>query len=221
MTAAKITAVIGVLIFVLSASLPGDSIFLKDGRVITGTVVQQDDAKVVVEVEAGQGGLKVRLTLRRDDIQKIVKQALPRKSKTHEPQKEPKAVGRPKQPKPKYYVVRLHGEVGRYITASIIGKILVDAAKRKPDIVVLEIDSPGGHIQEAKGIIKLLADSQHLHIVAYVKDAISAATPIALACKEIYVAPSAKIGGALSFRIGPSGTPTVIEAKYQSIWRAS
>jgi hypothetical protein len=111
--------------------------------------------------------------------------------------------------------------VGRYVTAEILGRILDDAKRKKVDVVILEIDSPGGDVLEAESIIKLLGERREIRLVACVRRAISAAAPIAMTCKEIYFFPPGTIGGAVPFQLGPDNTPRAVEEKFQSVWRAA
>ena len=55
-----------------------------------------------------------------------------------------------------YYVIPLRGEVGETVLASVLEKSLADAVLRKPTVVVLEINSPGGLVAEAESILKVL-----------------------------------------------------------------
>ncbi len=61
--------------------------------------------------------------------------------------------------KPTYYVIPLKGDVGSTVAADVLTKSLADAAKRKPTVVILHVDSPGGRIDE----VALLADGLREH----------------------------------------------------------
>jgi len=66
-----------------------------------------------------------------------------------------------------YYVIPLSGEIGRAVTRDVVEKALREARLRKPDVVVLEINSPGGHVLELEAILWLLAENRDLRLVAY------------------------------------------------------
>ena len=131
----------------------------------------------------------------------------------------PDPAGKP--PVATYYIVPLHGAVGRQITAPILQDMLQGARKANPDLVVLEIESPGGHVAELEGLLKLIADAKDLKLVAFVKTAPSVATPLALACRDVYVVPSATLGGPFSFAGGPAPPGGKFDEKFLSMWRAS
>ena len=58
---------------------------------------------------------------------------------------------------PSYCLVPLHGVVGSTVLADALEKSLEDAVRREPDVsVVLDVDSPGGSVEEAKKIISVL-----------------------------------------------------------------
>ena len=65
------------------------------------------------------------------------------------------------------------------------------------DLIILEIDSPGGTLAETLDIAERLRDLDSAHTVAYVpKMALSGAAIVALGCDDIIMAPKALIGDA-------------------------
>jgi ATP-dependent protease ClpP protease subunit len=123
--------------------------------------------------------------------------------------------------KPTYYLIPLHGEVGRTVLAGALEKSLADAVARKPSVIVLDVDSPGGLVEEARRIIKVLHKyNRKARIVALADKDLSAAAILTLAVKEIYVKSSGTIGAATSFVPGVQLSAKV-EEKMQSAWRAS
>jgi len=72
----------------------------------------------------------------------------------------------------------------------------LDVAKSAgADLVIIEIESPGGLVEESIRIAERLRDLQWAHTVAFVpREAISGAAMTALACDEIIMAPMAKLG---------------------------
>ncbi|HUO08045.1 MAG TPA: hypothetical protein VM008_07085 [Phycisphaerae bacterium] len=125
---------------------------------------------------------------------------------------------------PTYYLIPLHGEVGATILASALDKSLADAALRNrggATVVVLDINSPGGLVEEAEKILKVLHHyNAKLRIVALTDQDLSAAAIITLSVKEIYVKPSSTIGAAVSFIPNKLFLPPKLEEKFQSAWRA-
>ncbi|MAT14296.1 MAG: hypothetical protein CMJ46_03405, partial [Planctomyces sp.] len=73
------------------------------------------------------------------------------------------------------------------------------SVKGGANIIILEIDSPGGYLNTSIELADKLAnlDSNKVLTVAYVpQEAISGAAIVALACDQIYMEPSAQIGDA-------------------------
>lgn len=69
------------------------------------------------------------------------------------------------------------------------------ALKDGADMIVLEIDSPGGLLQESSAIAHRLNDLPGIHTVAYIpREALSGAALVSLGCDEIVLRPSARIG---------------------------
>ena len=121
-----------------------------------------------------------------------------------------------------YYVIPLHGEVGATVLASALEKSLADALARKSTVVVLDIDSPGGLVEEAQQIIKVLHRyNKQMRIVALTDKDLSAAAIFSLAVKEIWVKSYSTIGAATAFQPSNLTLPPKIEEKMQSAWRAA
>jgi len=93
-------------------------------------------------------------------------------------------------------IIRFEGTILPGLQRYLYRKL--DAAKEEgADLVILEIDSPGGRLDESLAIAKHLQELDWAHTVAYVPDkAISGAAIVALGCDEIILAPTAKIGDA-------------------------
>jgi membrane-bound serine protease (ClpP class) len=63
------------------------------------------------------------------------------------------------------------------------------------DLIVLDIDSPGGHLQESLNIANKLNDLSGIHTVAYIpREALSGAALVSLGADEIVMRPNARIG---------------------------
>ncbi|MGM0491270.1 MAG: NfeD family protein [Planctomycetota bacterium] len=72
------------------------------------------------------------------------------------------------------------------------------------DLVILEIDSPGGVIETTFNIVQKLRDLSWAHTVAFIpEEALSGAAIVALACDEIFMAPTARLGDAGPIFAGP------------------
>jgi len=74
----------------------------------------------------------------------------------------------------------------------------LSAAKQKgADLVIIEIDSPGGLVEQSLRIATRLRDLDWAHTVAYVPEqALSGAAFVALGCDEIIMGPHANLGDA-------------------------
>ena len=103
--------------------------------------------------------------------------------------KEPTAYGRG-------VLIRFEGEIGPGLQAYLYRKL--DVAKEQgADLVIVEIDSPGGLLKESLEIARHLQALDWAHTVAYVPQrAVSGAAIVSLGCDEILMARSAEIGDA-------------------------
>ena len=136
------------------------------------------------------------------------------------------------------YVIALHGNVGKIpgdndpaFTADYLQSALNAAAKAKATVVVLDIEGPGGLVTEMQAMVKVLLDAQvsGTRIVALPRDAFSAWSIVSLACKEIVVTPTTRMGAAVSikrqgngFVEAPDGKDAVSQkfaAPFNALWR--
>ncbi len=114
---------------------------------------------------------------------------------------------------PNVAYIELKGEIGP-VQVEFIGRQIDRAVAGGANLVILEIDSPGGLLFGAFDLIDKLTEleSQEVKTVAYIpKAAISAAALIALGCDEIYLHPEALIGDAGAIIEGPDG-------KFERAW---
>jgi len=129
----------------------------------------------------------------------------------------------PNQPQT-YCVIPIKGVIGSDFTTGQLRACLKEAERLKPAVVVLELDTGGGDINDAEGIVDLIIEHKDLEFVALVRKALSAGAAITLACKDIYVTEKATIGGAVSYSVAEDGHivdfPKDVAEKFQSIWRA-
>ncbi|MEM7310150.1 MAG: NfeD family protein [Planctomycetota bacterium] len=103
------------------------------------------------------------------------------------------------------------------------------AARDSGDRLVVELDTPGGEVQLAWRIARLLdeASSDGVRTVAWINDkALSAGALLALACDDIYLRATASFGSAQAIAVGPGGVvgvpaDEVVEEKTGSSWRSS
>ena len=83
--------------------------------------------------------------------------------------------------------------------AERIAESIVEASNSGPQFIVVEIDSPGGRGEYMKLVAAAIEQTTNCPVVAFISGgdfagAYSAAAVAALACNEIYIAPSAAIG---------------------------
>ncbi len=104
------------------------------------------------------------------------------------------------QPHPKQakqgVLIRFEGAITPLLEQFIYRKLEV-AEELGADLIVLEIDSPGGMLQPSENLAKRMLDIQWAHTVAYVpREALSGAAIAALGCDEILMGKHARMGDA-------------------------
>ncbi|MBT2616850.1 MULTISPECIES: nodulation protein NfeD [unclassified Bacillus (in: firmicutes)] len=101
--------------------------------------------------------------------------------------------------------------------SAFLERALTTAEAADADLVVFEVNTPGGAVDAAGEIAKLLADSP-IKTVAYVNNrALSAGAYISLSADEIYMVPSATMGSAAVI----DSTGNAASKKAQSYWLAA
>lgn len=113
------------------------------------------------------------------------------------------------------YVIPLEGAVERGLV-SFLTRSFREAQRADADVVILEINSPGGFVDAAFEISELIRE-QTFPVYAYVRNqAYSAGAYLALSCDRIYMAPGSAIGAAevRSF----VGGEEVVDEKALSAW---
>jgi len=119
--------------------------------------------------------------------------------------------------------IPIRGEIGRDFTVDDMRGGIQRAKSAHADVIVLELDTPGGGIDTAEKIIDMIIRAGDIRFVAVVHRALSAGAAITLACPEIFTTETATIGAATSFMADARGIVTLpkdVAEKFQSAWRA-
>ena len=104
------------------------------------------------------------------------------------------------EPAPKKHsrgvLIRFEGVIEPMLEQYLYRKLEV-AKQENADLVIVEIESPGGMVDPSLAIAARLRDLDWAHTVAYVpRKALSGAAIVALGCDEIIMGPHAKLGDA-------------------------
>lgn len=114
------------------------------------------------------------------------------------------------------YKVPIHDEVEKGLYA-FLKRSFTEAEQSGADVIVLDINTPGGFTDAAEEIAMLM-DKTDLRIIAYInKRALSAGAFLALHADEIYMAPGSTMGAAAII----DGSGNAAEKKAQSAWSAA
>lgn len=217
------------LLFFTLATGPAlaDTLRLKDGRVYEGKLVSRDAQKVVFRI------VKTNMSYTQEfaaaEVAAVDEGGATTAAPAEAPKEKQSTEKKTAAPHPietragrgaPYYVLPIRGTFGLEVSNAVVNECLHTARELGAKVVVLEIESPGGRVSELKALLDTLDRYSDLRIVAFVKDAKSAAAIFAMSCREIVMADRAQIGAATPFTIGPDGTPQNIEAKFESALRA-
>lgn len=125
------------------------------------------------------------------------------------------------QEKPIVMVMEVKSEIDprmyRYVTLA-----LENAESIKADYVILEMDTYGGVLTDAKEIVDLIMDFKKPIWVYINSDAASAGALISIACDSIYMSPGASIGAATVVEgAGGQAAPDKYQSYMRSIMRST
>ena len=117
-------------------------------------------------------------------------------------------------------VLTVKGEIDR-VTLRSLERRVARAVRDGADAIVLELDTPGGALDAALDICDLIRSDAPANTMAWInRDAHSAGTIIALACREIVIAPSSHMGVAAPITgipgVGMVPMPAAERAKAES-----
>lgn len=223
MTMAKAwTAVVAVLAAFLALAAPAwaaDKVTLRDGRVIEGTILREEQGYVWVRV--GEGGLGSEEMFTPAQIASIDRggEKDAEASEGAAPAKEPAASPKPAEGKPeaaekpkragvpRAAVITLGGGgdkdmVGVYMTSHILKEIMPVLEKDQVDVVVFRINSGGGMLLEIQALSDIIHNEykKRFRTVAWIESAISAAAMTAHTMEEVYFMTSGNYGAATGWR---------------------
>jgi membrane-bound serine protease (ClpP class) len=118
--------------------------------------------------------------------------------------------------RPKVMVMEIKSEIDPRMTR-YVKLALTHAEKTKADYVIVDMDTYGGVLTDAKEIVDLIMDFKKSIWVYVNSDAASAGALISIACDSIYMSPGASIGAATVVN-GSDGAAA--PDKYQSYMRS-
>lgn len=102
------------------------------------------------------------------------------------------------------YVIPVKGMIERGLVY-VIRRGVSHAIEQGADVIIFDMDTPGGRLDAAQEIIKTIA-SPGIKTCTYVNpDAISAGAIIAMGTDVIYMAPGSRIGDAMPIMVSPLG----------------
>jgi membrane-bound ClpP family serine protease len=191
-------------------ALAADTIVLKDGTKIEGTITDEKPEFVWITIKFGE--LKKPRLVNRTDIKDIVREkpATDAAATSTDPKAPAKVDGKKDDEKrpalnngaTRVAVISQEEMVGPFMNAEAF-KYAVDLIPKdqKPDIVIMRINSGGGALNEVPKLMDLIQKDlkPHYRVVAWIESAISAAAMTAMNTEEIYMMKRGNLGGAVAF----------------------
>lgn len=110
-------------------------------------------------------------------------------------------------------VVRVEGELTT-ATLSIVARAIAEAERDGRDVLVIDLDTPGGSLDTMRSLANLIKDatSPELRTLTWVHDrATSAGVLVTLATQRVFMAPRSTVGASTPVTIGPGGIAPITE----------
>lgn len=113
-------------------------------------------------------------------------------------------------------LIEFHGEINGMLTG-FFNRAMDKAEAAGADLILLEVDSPGGLKIESLQMTRRLRDSQAYTVVIIENEAISGGSLVSLGCDEIQINPAANFGDSGEIAFDPTqGLFILIEPKTES-----
>lgn len=110
-------------------------------------------------------------------------------------------------------VIELRDMINSY-SHGLFERRLNQARQQGASVVIINLDTYGGVVQNALEMSHLIKQSRDLHTIAYINNkAYSAGAMIAVACDEIVMAPTAFVGDCAPISVGPTGLQPLPDAE--------
>ena len=102
-------------------------------------------------------------------------------------------------------IVSLSGEIDDYTRDQLLRRF-EQAKAAGAKVVIVDIDSPGGLVTSSLDISRFLKRQDDVRTIAFVRDkAYSGGAMVAMACNEIWMAPTSVLGDCAPIVLGPGG----------------
>lgn len=125
------------------------------------------------------------------------------------------------QDKKKVMVMEIKAEIDPRMTR-YVKLALAHAEKTKADYIIVDMDTYGGILTDAKEIVDMIMDVKKPIWVFVNSDAASAGAMISIACDSIYMSPGASIGAATVVEgVGGEAAPDKYQSYMRSIMRST
>lgn len=112
------------------------------------------------------------------------------------------------------------------VTRASLRRRIAEAREDKADLIIFEINTPGGLVTSALDICYDINDLSDIHTVAWVHPkALSAGSMIAVSCDEIVISMGGQMGDCAPIMVGPGGgvesMPDTVQSKIESPIKAT
>jgi hypothetical protein len=187
---------LGVVMTLLAGIAGADTIHMKDGRTLEGTIVSQDESAVVIDTMVS--GIRASgLSLPMADVERIETGSVSDAYFTEEPAPPSRSADAVniQDRSGLYLVVPIQGELGTDVVAGGITRAIAYAKRYRIPRLVFVVDSPGGNLDEVLMISRVMQrDHRPLSFHAVIRRCQGAALAIPLMCETLHVEPGAVIG---------------------------
>jgi membrane-bound ClpP family serine protease len=130
----------------------------------------------------------------------------------------------PPSPAPGVIVIPVEGPIQWKYTVETFEKTMRTACVQKPQVIILQVNSPGGVVDYTWEMINQFKAIPDCKTIAWVNGklngAFSSGAIFTLGCDRIYIAQGQAIGAAVPYELTSSGIPRDVSLKWKSAWHA-
>ncbi|MBL7224286.1 MAG: hypothetical protein ISS72_10570 [Candidatus Brocadiae bacterium] len=210
-----------VWVAVVASAARADKIVLKSGKVLIGQIVAESEERIALRVSPS-----ISMEVRRSEVSQIVREEGGVRARLGQPPVAPPDATPPEIKQNRRKLVcfaQVHGPIESDLMVDAVRRSCARAVHQKAELVVFEIDTPGGRLDRMLEIVALIERLHPIPTVAYVSGgpsggAYSAGAVLAMACGETYMAPGTAIGAAAPVAV--TGKKTAVDEKHVSAVRA-
>lgn len=236
----RTVSAVAALLFLSVTQCRGDSLLLKSGELISGTIVKDESDWVHIRVQVGESS-EIRVIPRKDVHSTLMGVTLPpttapaskapAKEDPHvlpesddsdvsadQGERDGATVAHTKGTQAtKYLRVDLHGTFGKDFDGWAVQDVIDQAKRNSVRHILISLDSPGGYVYAAEDMANRIREApKDIEFTCVIRNAISAAIWIVIECDHVFFEAGGATGAAVAYSVSSNSGSAEVDAKYNA-----